>query len=282
MATARHGVSERRACEMLGQTRSTQRYRPKKDPGEQEVVKAMRAIAKRHPRYGTPRVTRLLRGEGFRINHKRVERLWRQEGLQVPRKQRKRRRLGASKNGCIRLRPAYPNHVWSYDFVADQTEDGRTLRIFVVVDEYTRRNLALEVGRHFTSQDVIETMRVLFEIHGAPTHIRSDNGPELIAIALRRWLARRGTGTLFIKPGSPWENAYGESFNSRLRDELLDREMFTSLLEARVLLEQHRKEHNETRPHSSLDYQTPEAFFEGWLTRYQNRTVETIYNPGLS
>ena len=156
--------------------------------------------------------------------------------------------------------------------VSEQTEDDRTLRILVVVDEYTRRSLALEVGRHFTSQDVIEIMRVLFEIHGAPTHVRSDNGSELIAVALRRWLARRGTGTLFIKPGSPWGNAYGESFNSRLRDELLDREMFTSLLETRVLLEQHRKEHNETRPHSSLDYQTAEAFFEGCLTRYQNRS----------
>ena len=282
MATARHDVSERRACAMLGQARSTQRYCPKKDPGEQEVVKAMRALAKAHPRYGTPRVTRLLRTEGFRINHKRVERLWRQEGLQVPRKQRKRRRLGASRNGCTQLQAAYPNHVWSYDFVADQTEDGRTLRVFVVVDEYTRRNLALEVGRHFTSEDVIETLRMLFEIHGAPIHVRSDNGPELIAVALRRWLVRRGTGTLFIKPGSPWENAYTESFNSRLRDELLNRELFTTLLEARVLLEQHRREHNEARPHSSLGYQTPEAFFEGWLKRDKNQAVETVYYPGLS
>jgi len=267
---------------MLGQPRSTQRYVPSENVEEKEVAKVMHEIAKRHPRYGTPRVTRLLRDEGFRINHKRVERLWRLEGLQVPQKQRRRRRLGSSAQGCTRMRPLYPNHVWSYDFVADQTEDGRRLKVFVVVDEYTRRSLALEVGRRFTSEDVIDTMRVLFELYGAPTHIRSDNGPELIATALRRWLGRRGTGTLFIEPGSPWENAYVESFNSRLRDELLDRELFTSLLEARVLLEDHRTEHNEVRPHSSLDYETPNAFFASWLTSKKERIVETIYNPGLS
>ncbi len=282
MATARHDVSERRACRVLDQPRSTQRYRPQEKSGEQEVVKAMHAIAKLHPRYGTPRVTRLLRDDGFRLNHKRVERLWRVEGLQVPQKQRKRRRLGTSAHGCIRHRPEYPNHVWSYDFVADQTEDGRRLKIFVVIDEYTRRCLALEVGRRFTSEDVIDTMRALFELYGTPTHVRSDNGPELIATALRRWLGRRGTGTLYIEPGSPWENAYTESFNSRLRDELLNRELFTSVLEARVLLEQHRTEHNEVRPHSSHDYETPNAFFEGWLTRKETQAVETVYYPGLS
>ncbi len=282
MATARHEVSERRACQILDPPRSTQRDCPKENVGEREVVKSMHAIAKRHPRYGTPRVTRLLRDEGFRVNHRRVERLWRHEGLQVPQKQHKRRRLGSSAQGCTRFRPRYPNHVWSYDFVADQTEDGRRLKIFVVVDEYTRRCLALEVGRHFTSEDVIETMRVLFDLYGPPTHIRSDNGPELIAEALRGWLARRGTGTLYIEPGSPWENAYTESFNSRLRDELLDRELFTSLLEARVLLDGHRQEHNEVRPHSSLKYETPKAFFEGWLARKEGPTIETIYHPGLS
>ncbi len=267
---------------MLEQSRSTQRYVSQENTADKEVVKVMHEIAKRHPRYGTPRVTRLLHQEGFRINHKRVERLWRLEGLQVPQKQRKRRRLGSSAQGCTRMRALYPNHVWSYDFVADQTEDGRRMKIFVVVDEYTRRSLSLEVGRRFTSQDVIDTMRVLFEIYGTPTHIRSDNGPELIANELRRWLARRGTGTLFIEPGSPWENAYVESFNSRLRDELLNRELFTSLLEARVLLEEHRKEHNEVRPHSSLGYVTPNAFFERWLASKEDRIVETIHNPGLS
>lgn len=242
----------------------------------------MHTIAKRYPRYGTPRVTRMLRDEGFRVNHKRVERLWRLEGLQVPQKQRKRRRLGSSSQGCTRMRALYPNHVWSYDFVSDQTEDGRRIKIFVVVDEYTRRCLSLEVGRRFTSQEVIDTMRVLFEIYGAPTHVRSDNGPEFIAHDLRGWLSRRGAGTLFIEPGSPWENAYVESFNSRLRDELLNRELFTSLLEARVLLEEHRIEHNEVRPHSSLGYQTPGVFFEGWVASKKNRIVETIHHPGLS
>jgi putative transposase len=267
---------------MLGQARSTQRYQPRKDCSEEPIVKAMHTIAKEHPRYGTPRVTRLLRNEGWRINHKRVERLWRLEGLQVPQKQHRRRRLGSSAQGCIRMRARYPNHVWSYDFVADQTEDGRRLKILVVVDEFTRRSLALEVGRCFTSEDVIEVMRVLFELHGAPTHIRSDNGPEMIADGLRRWLARRGTGTLYIAPGSPWENAYAESFNSRLRDELLNRELFTSPLEARVLLEQHRKEHNETRPHSSLGYETPSHFEAQWQMRLHRLKVETIINPGLS
>jgi len=282
MARERHGVSERRACRMLNQARSTHRYQPVANTSEREVVKKMHSISKHHPRYGTPRVTRLLRDDGFRINHKRVERLWRIEGLQVPQKQRKRRRLGHSANACALFRPQYPNHVWSYDFVSDQTEDGRRLKIFAVIDEHTRRCLALKVGRHFTSEHVIDTMRDLFEIHDVPTHVRSDNGPELIAVALRRWLLRRGTGTLYIEPGSPWENGYTESFNSRLRDELLNRELFTSMLEARVLLEQYRRTHNEERPHSSLGYETPAAFFEACRARMEDPTVETVYNPGLS
>jgi len=196
MAITRHGVSERRACTALGQVRSTQRYQSRRNTSEEHVVKAMHNIAKEHPRYGTPRVTRLLRNEGWRINHKRVERQWRAEGLQVPQKQHRRRRLGSSAQGCARMRARYPNHVWSYDFVADQTEDGRRLKILVVIDEYTRRSIALEVGRSFRSEDVIEVMRVLFGLHGASTHIRSDNGPEFIANGLRLWLSRRGTGTL--------------------------------------------------------------------------------------
>lgn len=267
---------------MLDQPRSTQRYEPIENMGEREVVKQMQELARKHPRYGTPRITRLLRENGFEINHKRVERLWRSEGLQVPQKQRKRRRLGHSANACAHFRPRYPNHVWSYDFVSDQTEDGRRLKILVVIDEYTRRSLALEVGRRFASEDVIETMRRLFEIHGAPTHVRSDNGPEMIAVDLRRWLLRRGTGTLYIEPGSPWENGYTESFNSRLRDELLNRELFTSMLEAKVLLEQYRRAHNRERPHSALGYDTPAAFFEACRARMDHQTVETVFNPGLS
>ncbi|MCG8466781.1 MAG: IS3 family transposase [Gemmatimonadetes bacterium] len=282
MAVERHGVSERRACSMLGQPRSTQRYAPRCDAGDRAVVTRLHVLARKHPRYGTPRITRLLRDEGFQINHKRVERLWHREGLQVPQKQRKRRRLGTSRNGCSLFRPQYPNHVWSYDFVSDQTEDGRRLKIFAVLDEFSRRCLALRVGRRFASEDVIDTMRTLFERHGPPTHVRSDNGPEMIATELRKWLVRRGTGTLFIEPGSPWENGYTESFNSRLRDELLNQELFTSMLEAKVLLDQYRDQHNTERPHSSLGYETPVVFYEDHRRRMENPTVEAVYNDGLS
>ncbi len=282
MAYRRHGVSQRRACRLLEQPRSTQRYRPESRAGERAVIGAMHRVARAEPRWGTPRVTRRLREWGWRINHKRVERLWRLEGLQVPQKQRKKLRLGNSSQGCVRHKAEYPNHVWSYDFVADQTEDGRRLKVFVVIDEFTRRSLALEVARSFTSADVQETLRVLFEIYGVPDHIRSDNGPEFIAHALRRWLGQRGVGTLFIAPGSPWENGYSESFNSRLRDELLNRELFTSVHEARVLLEQHRIGHNEKRPHSSLNFQTPDAFMRRWQTENQGRGEKEENQPGLS
>lgn len=217
-------------------------------------------MARERPRYGTPRVTELLREEGWAVNEKRIARLRRREGLKVPRKQRKRHRLGTSDNGIVRRRAEFMNHVWSYDFVTDQTEDGRHLKLLPVIDEFTREALALEVGRRFTSEDVIGVLAYLFDVRGAPMFIRSDNGPEFIAGAIREWLAARNVATLFIEPGSPWENAYVESFNSRLRDELLDRELFTSLKEARVVLEDHRLDYNHRRPHSSLGYVTPAAF----------------------
>ena len=282
MANRRHGLSERRARRLLKQPRSTQRYRLQDLSGERGVIDEIHRIAREEPRWGTPRVTRRLRDRGWKINHKRVERLWRLEGLQVPQRQRKKLRLGSSAQGCVRHRAEHPNHVWSYDFVAEQTVDGRRMKIFVVIDEFTRRCLALEVARSFTSDDVHETLRALFEIYGVPAHIRSDNGPEFIANALRRWLAWRGVGTLFIAPGSPWENGYVESFNSRLRDELLDRELFTSLHEARVLLEQHRRGHNGDRPHSSLNFQTPDAFVHSWFLRNRRQGQDQTINPGLS
>ncbi len=194
----------------------------------------------------------------------------------------KKLRLGTSAQGCVRHRAQHPNHVWSYDFVAEQTVDGRRLKIFVLIDEFTWRCLALEVGRSFTSVEVHETLRALFEICGVPEHVRSDNGPESIAHALRYWLGRRGVGVLFIAPGSPWENGYTESFNSRLRDELLDRELFTSVHETRVLLEQHRVGHNGDRPHSSLDFETPDAFMRQWCTANQGRHGLDQIKPGLS
>jgi len=253
-------VSERRACQVMRQPRSTQRYAVKERDGEKPLVQRMLGLIRGHPRYGYRRVWALLRSEGFRVNVKRIYRLWRKEGLKVPQKQRKKRRLGCSANGCIRHRAEHIDHVWAYDFVSDQTVDGRTLKFLTVEDEFTREALAIEVERSITSTDLIETLRYLFEVRGAPKFIRSDNGPEFIAKTLREWLQSSGVGTLYIEPGARWENGYNESFNSRFRDELLNGELFTSLKEAKVVTEDFRLEYNHRRPHSSLSYVTPAAF----------------------
>ena len=255
-------VSERRACSVIGQARSTQRYTLKRPEKDKPVAKRMVELARQRPRFGYRRIARLLRREdGFReINVKRVQRLWKQQGLKVPQKKVKKRRLGSSEGGCIRHRPEHQDHVWCYDFVSDQTADGRTLKFLLIEDEYTRECLALEVDRRLRSGDVIETLRYLFEVRGAPRHIRSDNGSEFIARAVRSFLAASGVGTLYIEPGAPWENGYAESFASRFRDELLDRELFTSVKEAQVVCEDHRLDYNHHRPHSSLEYQTPAEF----------------------
>jgi len=187
----------------------------------------------------------MLRQEGWQVNHKRVERIWRKEGLKVPQKQPKRRSLWLNDGSCIRLRPQFKDHVWSYDFVTDRTADGRAFRILNIIDEYTRECLAMLVKRHITSQDVIDQLFELIIFRGIPEHIRSDNGPEFTANAVRRWLNRLGIKTLFIEPGSPWENGYIESFNGKLRDELLNLEIFTILTEAKVLIEQWRREYNQ-------------------------------------
>jgi putative transposase len=233
---------------------------PVEPDGEKALVGRMLGLAREHPRYGYRRITALLRREGWSVNRKRVHRLWRREGLKVPQIQRKRRRLGCSENSCTRRRAERPNHVWSYDFVHDQTADGRRLKILPIVDEYTRECLTIEVERSMTAEDVGSTLEYLFEMRGEPGHIRSDNGPEFIAEAVKGWLARTKAETLYIEPGSPWENAYSETFNSRLRDEILDREVFEGLKEAKVLLEDHRLEYNGRRPHSSLGYRTPAEF----------------------
>ena len=253
-------VSQRRACKVLGQARSTQRYTMRERDDERPLVQRMLALVRRHPRYGYRRIWALLRRDGFRVNRKRVYRLWRKEGLKVPRKQCKRRRLGHSGNGCVRHRTEHINHVWCYDFVSDQTTDGRTLKFLTVEDEYTRECLAIEVERSITSAGVIETLRYVFELRGAPQHIRSDNGPEFIAKALRSWLAESGVKTLYIEPGAPWQNGYNESFNGKLRDELLNGELFTSLKEAKVVTEDYRLAYNHRRPHSSLGYRTPAEY----------------------
>ncbi len=208
-------------------------------------------------RYGYRRVTALLRAEGWRVNHKRVERIWRQEGLKVPQKQPKRRRLWFNDGSCIRLRPEHPRHVWSYDFVSDRTSDGRPLRMLTVIDEYTRESLAIRVDRRLASYDVIEQLADLFVERGTPDFIRSDNGAEFTAETIRGWLQRLGVQTAFIEPGSPWENGYIESFNGKLRDELLNGEIFDTVIEARIIVEQWRREYNQKRPHSSLGYLPP-------------------------
>jgi len=206
---------------------------------------------------GYRRITGLLREEGWKVNHKRVERLWRREGLKVPKKQPKQGRLWLNDGSCIRLRPQYKHHVWSYDFMTERTAKGRAFRILNIMDEYSRECLDIVVDRHITADDVTEVLSQLFITIGIPEHIRSDNGPELTAKALRQWLKDLGVSTLFIEPGSPWENGYIESFNGKLRDELLNREIFTTLWEAKVLIESWRKEYNEIRPHSSLGYRPP-------------------------
>jgi len=208
-------------------------------------------LASRFGRYGYRRVTNLLRIEGWQVNHKRVERIWREEGLKVPRRQPKRGRLWLNDGSCIRLRPLHENHVWSYDFVTSRTHDGRPLKLLTVLDEYTRQCLAIKVARRLRAHDVLEVLADLFIRHGPPEHLRSDNGPEFTAKLVRRWLARLGVQTLYIEPGSPWENGYNESFNGKLRDEFLNAEIFYTLPEAVVLVEQWRRLYNTVRPHSA-------------------------------
>ena len=220
----------------------------------------MLELARRNPRYGYRRIWALLRRDGWRINRKRIYRLWRKEGLKVPQKKRKRRRLGHSDNGIARHRAERKDHVWAWDFIHDRTEDGRAIRWLSIVDEFTRECLCLEVARGMTSGDVIDLLIELFHTRGLPQFIRSDNGPEFIAKAIQHWLEKANVRTLYIAPASPWENGYAESFHSRLRDELLDAELFTSLAEARHLATQWRLDYNHRRPHSSLKYQMPAAF----------------------
>ena len=242
---------------MLRQPRSTQRRQPYVPEDEARLVARMEELASKYGRYGYRRITAMLRIEGWRENHKRVERLWRREGLKVPKKQPKRGRLWLNDGSCVRLRPLWKDHVWAYDFVHDRTHDGRPLRMLTLVDEYTRECLAIDVARRMTSEDVLERLTDLFIHRGVPDHIRSDNGAEFTSKAVREWLAKVGVKTLFIEPGSPWENGYVESFNGKLGDELLAREIFYTLLEAKVLIERWRQEYNWIRPHSALGYRPP-------------------------
>lgn len=242
---------------MLGQARSTQRHCRKTPNDEEKLTERIIALATQYGRYGYRRITALLQTEGWAVNHKRVERIWRKEGLKVPQKQPKRKRLWLNDGSCIRLRPERRDHVWSYDILSTRTNDGRLVRILTIIDEYTRECLCIVVARNITSQDVLDKLADLFIERGIPEHIRSDNGSEFTARAVREWLSRVGVKTLFIEPGSPWENGYIESFNGKLRDELLNGEIFTTLFEAQVLIEDWRQEYNQLRPHSSLGYKPP-------------------------
>jgi putative transposase len=251
------GVPERRACRVLGQHRSTQRKPPSRPEDEAALTADIIALATQYGRYGYRRITALLRAAGWRVNRKRVERIWRREGLKVPQKQPKRGRLWLNDGSCTRLRPEHANHVWSYDFVEDRTHDGRKYRLLNVVDEFTRECLAIRVSRKLNSTDVVDLLSDLFILRGVPEHIRSDNGPEFVAKIVREWIATVGAKTAYIEPGSPWENGYCESFNGKLRDELLDGEVFYSLAEAKVMIESWRRHYNTTRPHSALGYRPP-------------------------
>jgi putative transposase len=253
----RFDVSERRACRVVGQHRSTQRREPVRRDDEAALTAATIDLASEYGRYGYRRIAALLRAQGWHVNVKRVWRIWRREGLKVPSKQPKRGRLWLNDGSCIRLRPSWPNHVWAYDFVQDRTHDGRAIRMLTVIDEFTRECLAIEVARRLRHDDVLQVLAELFTRHGPPDHIRSDNGSEFTAIAVREWLPRLGVKTLYIEPGSPWENGYNESFNGKLRDELLNGEIFYTLQEAKVLIERWRQHYNTIRPHSSLGYRPP-------------------------
>ncbi len=250
-------VSERRACRALGQHRSTQRKVPRGRDDEAALLADLVELARRYGRYGYRKIAALLRAAGWLVNDKRVERLWRQEGLKVPARQPKKGRLWNGDGSCVRLRPEHRNHVWSYDFVEARTHDGRKVRLLNVIDEFTRECLAIRVARKLKAPDVVDVLSDLFILRGVPAHVRSDNGPEFIAQSVQKWITAVGAKTAYITPGSPWENGYIETFNARLRDELLNGEIFYSLREAQILIESWRRHYNGVRPHASLGYRPP-------------------------
>ena len=262
-------VSERRACAALGQHRSTQRKVPRGREDTERLTADVTELARQYGRYGYRKVAALLRHAGWSVSDGRVERICKREGLKVPHKQPKRGRLWLTDGSCIRLRPEHPNHVWSYDFVEDRTHEGRKYRMLNIIDEFSHECLAIRIDRKLKSIDVIDALSDLFVLRGVPGHIRSDNGPEFVAKAVQEWIAAVGAKTAYIAPGSPWENGYVESFNARLRDELLDGEIFYSLREAQIVIESWRRHYNAIRPHQSLGYRppAPEVFvpaFAAW------------------
>jgi transposase InsO family protein len=253
-------VSQRRACRVIDQPRQSQRYQPKVRDDEPALVKDILELVREFPRYGYRMICGKLRQLGWTVNPKRVYRIWKQEGLKVPVKKRKKRRLGSSNNSVKRRSAQHVNHVWSWDFIFDRTIFGKQLKWLTIVDEFTRENLCLDVGYGFKSEEVIDRLATLTALRGLPKFIRSDNGPEFIAGPLREWLGELDVGTLYIEPGSPWENAFAESFNSRFRDEFLAVEVFDNLPAAKRLTAAWRVNYNDHRPHSSLGYMTPSDF----------------------
>ena len=277
-------VSERRACAALGQHRSTQRKVPRGRADEARLVADVIALARAYGRYGYRRITALLKAAGWDVSVSRVARIWRREGLKVPARQPKRGRLWLADGSCIRLRPERTNHVWAYDFVEDRTSDGRKYRMLNIVDEFSRECLAIKVARKLNSHAVIETLADLFVLRGVPAHIRSDNGPEFIAGAVKSWIGAVGARTAYIERGSPWENGYVESFNGRLRDELLNGEIFTTLCEAQIVIEAWRQYYNRVRPHSSLGYRPPAPEVVAWPASpaVESARPAIAQSPGLN
>ena len=263
--------SERHACLVVGLSRSLVRYIARQREDETALIKKIHKLATRHSRYGYRRITVLLQREGLKVNKKRVHRIWKSEGLSLPQRRPRRRKRGAT--GGIVNKAEYPNHVWSYDFVEDRTERGAKLRILVIIDEYTRECLALRVERSIPASVVIEVLEWLFLTRGVPKYVRSDNGPEFVSNAVCQWLKQAGCSTLFIEPGSPWENGYIESFNDKFRDECLNREIFRNGGEAQVIVEAFRQEYNNYRPHSALGYLTPTEFARRYFEKNQVEKV---------
>ncbi len=255
-----HGVSERRSCQVVGIPRSTKR-RPSGRIEEARLVRRVHELTERYPRFGYRKIHAILRGEGTAIGRDRLRLIRKREGLQVSRKARKRRRPGKSTTTVDRA--LYPNHVWSYDFVADQTADGRRLRFLTVIDEFTRESIWIETARFLNSNDVVRVLGQLVESRGKPGVMKSDNGSEFVAKCVQEWISERGIDTKFIEPGSPWQNGHNESFNSVLRDACLNRWIFVSVREARLVVESWRQEYNEERPHGALGQITPAAYAAG-------------------
>jgi putative transposase len=256
-AKVKYGISQRRACRAIRQHRSTQRYEVRKLPDEDDLTSRIINLVAQYGRYGTPRITAMLLREGWEVNHKRVERIWREQGLKVAKKQKKRRRLWLKNGSCIRLRPQHKDHIWSYDILEDKTYNGKKFRILNIIDEYSRECLLSFASRRITSIEVVEFLAELFCSRGLPEYIRSDNGSEFTAKKVRKFISNLGTLPAFIEPGSPWENGYIESFNGKMRDELLNGEIFDTMAEAKVLIERWRAYYNTIRPHSSLAYMPP-------------------------